>query len=295
MADKLSYTGTIFDTSRQDAVTPEKNQSALQCHHEDVRALLRNASVPMEFKQSVQDVLPDPRLSSFTFPGELVTGANTCLENAPSEMKIRQDPAGLSATPEYVPQSFYLTDAMINLPQIKHATAGLQCFDTRPLSALITNTFFLEPCFYPPVYWCPCPDDDKEIKVCVRFFVVDACDDEEKKQTKEQGILEGVTYPAYKEAPHLGRLPNGKDSTMSQIMAVLDKANAIWKQCTIKFELATNPKDKDKEFIYGLNLKLLADYDITPFRLFYEGSILDLEFKKKLTFASSCRQVRAAN
>ncbi|GJL73852.1 MAG: hypothetical protein NMNS01_30510 [Nitrosomonas sp.] len=262
MADKLSYTGTIFDTSRQNTVTPEKNQSARQCHHEDVRALLRNASVPMEFKQSVQGVLPGQRLSSFTFPGEFVTGANTCLENAPSEMKICQDPDGLSATPEYVPQSFYLTDAMISLSQIEHATAGLQCFDTRPLSALITNTYFLDPCLYPPVYWCPCQSNKNKITVCVRFFVVDLCGGSKDVKT---GLLKGISYTG-KPATYVGKIHN---DTKKMIKKTLDDANRIWKRCGIQFCIAKNSNDGNAESIYALdpNLKaVVTEVKRFPFR-----------------------------
>lgn len=160
MADKLSYTGTIFDTSRQDTVTPEKNQSARQCHHEDVRALLRNASVPMEFKQSVQDILPDPGLSSFTSSNVYAAVGEAYM---PVQETMCQEPFGLSAVSEKPTQPFYLTDAMVNLALHDHHTAGLQWFDARPLSALITNTYFIEACFCSPVYWRPCLE-----KLCVK-------------------------------------------------------------------------------------------------------------------------------
>jgi hypothetical protein len=158
MFDKLSYTGTIFDTSRQDTVTPEKNRSARQCLHEDVRALLRNASVSMEFKQSVQGVLPDSRLSSFTSPGAFAGGDVSCPRVLSSEMKMCRSSADLSATSEKTTQPLHLTDAMVNLTLLEYVATGLQCFDAHPLSALITNTYFLEPCFYPPIYWCPCAE-----------------------------------------------------------------------------------------------------------------------------------------
>lgn len=284
MVDKLSYTGTIIDASRHDAVTPETNQSAWQFPHEDVRALLRNASVPMEFKQLVQNIMPDPLLTSFTSPGELVTGDNTCLENAPSEMKLCQDPAGLSATPEYVPQSFYLTDAMINLSQIKHATAGLQCFDTRPLSALITNTFFLEPCFYPPVYWCPCPDDEKEITVCVRFFVVDACDDEGRTAARKN-ILKDVDY-SKGNAAHLGTLGS---SVVGAIEKSLDYANEIWRQAAIKFVLDTNADDANTKFAYALDIKNLSYTDIFGFDFVFRNSVNDMARSIEIQYSKSIK------
>lgn len=154
MADKLSYTGTIFDASRQDTVTPETNQSSRQFFHEDVRTLLRNASVPMEFKLSMQGILPDPGLSSFTSLNAYAAVGEAYL---PVQEIMCQEPASLSTVSEKPTQPFYLTDAMVNLAGLEYITPGLQRFDGCLLSVLVTNTYFLEPCFYPPVYWCQMP------------------------------------------------------------------------------------------------------------------------------------------
>ena len=77
---------------------------------------------------------------------------------------------------------------------LEHAAAGLQWFDARPLSALITNSYFLETCFFPPVYWCLCysdpvEDPSKKIsKECKDLWL------KAVKTCKEKGHLTATEY-----------------------------------------------------------------------------------------------------
>ncbi|WP_218141642.1 hypothetical protein [Nitrosomonas sp. Nm51] len=105
---------------------------------------------------------------------------------------MERESAGLSAASgnTNIMQPFYLTDAMVNLTQLEHAAAGLHWFDARPLSALITNSYFLETCFFPPVYWCLCPSDpSKKIsKECNDLWL------KAVKTFKDKGHLTATEY-----------------------------------------------------------------------------------------------------
>ena len=155
MADKF-LTKAVSGTNAQDASAPEQRQPILQTSLDLIGTQLQSVPVPVKFKQSVQGIMSDARLLLTESAHSCTAGGGLCshtLETA------QRETAGLSAISKNSTQPFYLTDAMVNLTQLEHAAAGLQWFDARRSSALITNTYFLETCFFPPVYWCLCPSD----------------------------------------------------------------------------------------------------------------------------------------
>ncbi|SES94262.1 hypothetical protein SAMN05216326_10775 [Nitrosomonas marina] len=151
MADKL-LTENFSGARLQGAVAPGIKQSVLRYNKEAVRTLLQRAPVPVEFKQSAQSDLPG-LLLSYALTDTCAAGNDPC----PHTLETTEwESPGLSAASgnRDTTQPFYLTDTMVNLTLLEHAAAGLQWFDARPLSALVTNTCFLEACFPSPVYWC---------------------------------------------------------------------------------------------------------------------------------------------
>ncbi|MCB1985446.1 MAG: hypothetical protein H6936_14310 [Burkholderiales bacterium] len=156
MADKL-FADTLSGVRMQDEAAQEKKQPELQYDKEAIRMLLQSAPVPIEFKLSALGVVPKPGLSlAASTDAFAVDDDDDSCAHTPETM--RREPAGLPDSSDNTAQPFYLTDAMINLTLLEQVTPGLQSIGGRPLSALITNTCFLEPYIYPPIYWCPKPD-----------------------------------------------------------------------------------------------------------------------------------------
>lgn len=101
-----------------------------------------------KFKLSALGVVPKPGLSlAASTDAFAVDDDDDSCAHTPETM--RREPAGLPDSSDNTAQPFYLTDAMINLTLLEQVTPGLQSIGGRPLSALITNTCFLEPYIYP--------------------------------------------------------------------------------------------------------------------------------------------------
>lgn len=227
MADKL-LTETVSGVSLQDAPAPEKRQPALQHSSEAVRALLQSAPVPVEFKQSVHNVLPDAQLSSLASADTLTAGGDPSPQPPASDMTMRQKAAGLSAVSGRTAQPFYLTDATVNLTLLEHPAAGLQWFDARPLSTLITNTYFLEACFYPPVYWCQIPEKEPCNGMYISYTKTD-----EKTVNELIKIMADCGLPVKLESGDqwCGKkrcCNNVKKGTFHRRVVLTDRANVPW-------------------------------------------------------------------
>lgn len=160
MTNRLSHTGIISGVSNKETATPVKKQLTLQHNEENIRRLLQNAPVPLEFRKSFQTVIPDLHFQ----PPESIhsqIGSNApWVAASESEPALHRESTELPTAPDNERHSFCLTDTRINLSLLEHAATGLRYFQGRPLSTIVTNTVFLEPYLYPPVYWCPKPDKE---------------------------------------------------------------------------------------------------------------------------------------
>jgi hypothetical protein len=166
----------------------------------------------------------------------------------------------------------YLTGAFVDLSGVTSLTPGLKVFGDYPLGGFVTNCFA---CLA------------RTVTVCVRFFVVDECGGR-RREGDAPGILRGVSYPAYAGAAHLGRL---SVETTAKIQAIVAGANTIWEQCQlsrIQFEIAVNPADRDRPFIYAFDLQdVPAEYvnkRKLPYRNPLSGRTVYLQVKHTVTF-----------
>jgi hypothetical protein len=160
MTSKFSHTGIISGLPDRNTATTEKKQPTLPYSENSIRRLLQNVPVPLEFKKSLQTIIPVPQ---FQLPESIhsqIDGHALCEDYSKSESALHQESIDMPAAQNNKVQSFRLTDTRVNLNLLEHAATGLQCFEGRALSAIVTNTYFLGSCFYPPVYWCPKPDKE---------------------------------------------------------------------------------------------------------------------------------------
>lgn len=193
MANKLIQNETNSCSCTENTSMPENKSSYARHAVEAVPARFQNAPVPLKFKRSLQGVISDPRSSSFSSMNPLDAGDGFRPRHKIPEMTMDPEPIGSMATPGKAAQSLYLTETVVNLAGLEYSTTpGLQRFDGQPLSALVTNTYFLEPCFCSPIYWCPGPTDPpKAISAeCIALW------NEALKTIEKNGVLTADEYTA---------------------------------------------------------------------------------------------------
>ena len=160
----------------------------------------------------------------------------------------------------------YLSGALVDVTGVGQMTPGLRALTRYPLEEIVANCF-----------GCLAP----RVTVCLRFLVVDVCGGRNRKE-EGPGILRGVRYPAYKRAPHLGRL---SDETVNKIRAIVNGANEIWSQCQssqIQFAFATNPADEGREFIYAFDPQGVSSVAVFDAFVPYKNPLNDREVSLRL-------------
>lgn len=159
MTSKLSHPGIISGVSEKNTAAPENKQPTLLYNENRIRRLLQDAPIPLAFKKSFQNIISDPHLRPPEAIDSHMVSGTACMHCSDSEPAPYQESTDLPAAPENETPSFCLTDTRINLTLLEHATE-LRYFEGRPLSTIVTNTVFLQPYLYPPVYWCQKTDKE---------------------------------------------------------------------------------------------------------------------------------------
>lgn len=168
MATKFTQNEISTCSCTENNSTLENKFLSTLCATEDVQVRFLNAPVPLEIKQTRADVNSYPTLSRISLFNPVNTEIGHLPVDAVSKIATSFDPMGPDEIPGKATRPILLPETKVNLDRLEHSVSGLKRFKGFPLSMLITNTYFLEPCLYPPIYCCPYPND--VITICVRFF-----------------------------------------------------------------------------------------------------------------------------